>query len=128
MCLGLPLSLVQLSPRDAPFSSVSHTSSIRAGLAREDGRPTLLEEAGTFNKKREAWGNAKEVHRSKFMRKQTFRGSLRGSQSLLSFLEVVCSCRGARCQDVRGHTFSPISELMSRVEMQREPGSNPEPI
>lgn len=40
----------------APSSSVSCTSSIRVGLTREDGRPTLLEEAGTFNKKGEVFG------------------------------------------------------------------------
>lgn len=56
MCLGLPLSLAQLSPRDLPSSSVPCTSIIRVGLTRKDGRPTLLEEVGTVNKKWEAWG------------------------------------------------------------------------
>lgn len=37
-------------------SSVPCTSVIRVGLTREDGRPTLLEEVGTVNKKWEALG------------------------------------------------------------------------
>lgn len=92
-------SPAQLSLRDAPFSSASCTSSLRVGPTREAGRPTQLEEARTFHKKREAWGrDAREGSQNYISMKRHLEISLGGNKSLPSFVKVVCSCRGARCQ------------------------------
>lgn len=95
---SLWLSLAQLSPRDVPSSSASCTSGITVGPTREDGRPTLLEEAGALNKKMEAWGSARDVPKSTFTGRHSFRGSLRATKCLPGFLEVVCIWKRARCQ------------------------------
>lgn len=96
LALRIWFSPVQLSLRDAPASC---TSSLRVVPTREAGRPTPLEEARTFHKKREAWGrDAREGSQKYISMKSHLEISLRGSKSLPSFLEVVCSCRGTRCQ------------------------------
>lgn len=106
--LRIWFSPVQLSLRDAPASC---TSSLRVGPTREAGRPTPLEEARTFHKKREVWGrDAREGSQKYISMKSHLEISLGGSKSLPAFWKLSAA---VEAPGVRGHPCNPMGESTS---------------